>query len=159
MLSRWKIVISFQATVQDLSPDYIERFLTKVRLFLRVIACFFNQNFINMKLFFTLLFLVGGLTTFAQNAIDGNWKGTRETPNGTFEVNYTFKVEGNELKGTWKTQFGETKLENGKVDGKKFTYSISFNDMTINNTGELVSNDEIVIKNERGEMKLTRVKS
>lgn len=112
-----------------------------------------------MKLFFTLLFLIGGLTTFAQNAIDGNWKGTRETPNGAIEINYTFKVEGNELKGTWKTQFGEAKLENGKVDGKKFTYSISFNDMTINNTGELVNNDEIVIKNERGEMKLTRVKS
>jgi hypothetical protein len=111
-----------------------------------------------MKLFFTLLFLIGGLTSFAQNAIDGNWKGTRETPNGTFEINYTFKVEGNELKGTWKTQFGEAKLENGKVDGKKFSYSISFNDRTINNTGELVTNDEIVIKNERGEMKLTRVK-
>ena len=39
-----------------------------------------------MKILFTLLLLVGGLTTFAQNAIDGNWKGTRETPNGTFEV-------------------------------------------------------------------------
>ena len=47
-----------------------------------------------MKLVLTLLLLVGGLTTFAQNSIDGNWKGTRETPNGTFEVNYTFKVEG-----------------------------------------------------------------
>ena len=111
-----------------------------------------------MKIFFTLLFLIGGLTTFAQNAIDGNWKGTRETPNGTFEINYTFKVEGNNLTGTWKTQFGEAKLENGKVDGKKFSYSISFNDRKIDNTGELVSNDEIVIKNERGEMKLTRVK-
>lgn len=111
-----------------------------------------------MKLLFTLLFFIGGFTAFSQNAIDGNWKGTRETPNGTFEINYTFKVEGNALKGTWKTQFGEATLENGKVDGKKFSYSISFNDMTINNTGELLSNDEILIKNERGEMKLTRVK-
>jgi len=111
-----------------------------------------------MKYLFTLLFLIGGLTTFAQNAIDGNWKGTRETPNGTFEVNYTFKVEGSDLKGTWKTQFGESPLEKGKVDGKKFSFSISFNDTTINSTGELVSENEIVIKNERGEMKLTRVK-
>ena len=105
-----------------------------------------------------LLFLVGGLTTFAQNTLDGNWKGTRETPNGTFEVTYTFKVEGNTLTGTWKTQFGEAKLENGKVEGKKFSYSISFNDVTINSTGEVINENELLIKNDRGEMKLTRVK-
>jgi len=111
-----------------------------------------------MKILFTLLIVMGGLTTFAQNTLDGNWKGTRETPNGTFEVNYTFKVEGNELTGTWKTQFGEAKLENGKVDGKKFSYSISFNDMKLNYTGEVVSDDQLSIKSERGEMKLNRVK-
>ena len=111
-----------------------------------------------MRIAFMFLFLVGGLTTFAQNTLDGNWKGTRETPNGTFEVNYTFKVEGNTLTGTWKTQFGETKLENGKVDGKKFSYSITFNDMTINSTGEIINENELLIKNDRGEMKLTRVK-
>jgi hypothetical protein len=111
-----------------------------------------------MKYFFSLLFLLGCFTAFAQNTLDGNWKGTRETPNGTFEINYTFKVEGNELKGTWKTQFGEAKLENGKVDGKKFSYSITFNDMTINSTGEVINENELLIKNERGEMKLTREK-
>jgi hypothetical protein len=111
-----------------------------------------------MKFVLTLLFLVGGLTTFAQNSIDGNWKGTRETPNGPFEVNYTFKVEGNQLTGTWKTQFGEAKLEDGKVDGKKFSYSISFNDTKLNFTGEVLSENELAIKSERGEMKLTRVK-
>lgn len=111
-----------------------------------------------MKFLFTALFFVGCLTAFAQNPIDGNWKGSRETPNGTFEISYTFKVEGNVLKGTWTTQFGETALESGKVDGKKFSYSISFNEMTIENTGELINENEIVVKNERGEMKLTRVK-
>ena len=111
-----------------------------------------------MKYFFSLLLLFGCLTTFAQNTIDGNWKGSRETPNGTFEINYTFKVEGTELTGTSKTQFGEIKIENGKDDGKKFSYSISFNDMTINSTGEVVNENELLIKNDRGEMKLTRVK-
>lgn len=112
-----------------------------------------------MKILFTLLLAIGGLTAFAQNTIDGNWKGTRETPNGTFEVNYTFKVEGNTLTGTWKTQFGESKLENGKVDGKKFSYTISFNDMKLEYTGEVVNDNELTIKSERGEMKLNRVKS
>jgi hypothetical protein len=49
-------------------------------------------------------------------------------------------------------------LENGKVDGKRFSYSLSFNGNTIPFTGELVSNDQIITKNERGETKLTRVK-
>src|ERR1044071_6540968 len=110
-----------------------------------------------MKYFFTLLLLIGGLTTFAQS-IDGTWKGSRETPNGTFEITYTFKAEGSELKGTLKTKFGEAPIEKGKIDGKKFSYSITFNDMTINSTGEIINENEITIKNERGEMKLTRVK-
>lgn len=112
-----------------------------------------------MKCLLTFLFIFGGLTCFAQNAIDGNWKGTRDTPNGTFEVNYSFKVEGNELTGTWKTQFGEAKIEKGKVDGKKFSYSISFNDRSFDYTGEVVNENELSIKSERGEMKLTKVKS
>ncbi|TMI66373.1 MAG: hypothetical protein E6H07_10895 [Bacteroidetes bacterium] len=111
-----------------------------------------------MKYIFSLLLLLVGFTAFAQNPIDGNWKGSRETPNGTFEVNYTFKVEGNVVTGVWKTQFGESKLEDGKIEGKKFSYSISFNDTKVSSTAELISENEILVKNERGEMKLTRVK-
>jgi hypothetical protein len=111
-----------------------------------------------MKYIFSLLLLFAGYSVFAQNAIDGNWKGTRETQNGTFEVNYTFKVEGNVVTGTWKTQFGESKLEDGKIEGKKFSYSISFNDNKLTSTAELINENEILVKNERGEMKLTRVK-
>ncbi|MBK6978587.1 MAG: hypothetical protein IPH28_17065 [Cytophagaceae bacterium] len=110
-----------------------------------------------MKYLLSFALLICSVGAFAQNPIDGNWKGTRETPNGTFEINYTFKVEGEKLTGTWKTRFGETTLENGKVDGKKFSFTISFNDMTINNTGELISDNEIMVKNERGETKLTKV--
>jgi len=111
-----------------------------------------------MKYIFSLLLLFACFTAFAQNAIDGNWKGSRETPNGTFEVNYTFKVEGNVVTGTWKTQFGEAKLEDGKIDGKKFSYTISLNDVKVSSTAELINDNEILVKNDRGEMKLTRVK-
>ena len=112
-----------------------------------------------MKYLLMLLFLGGSVTIFGQTNIDGNWKGTRETPNGTFEVNYTFKVDGKTLTGTLKGQFGETKLENGKIDGNKISYSITFNDTTIDSTGEILNENEILIKNQFGEMKLTRVKS
>ncbi len=107
-------------------------------------------------LFFSLILSIFSLVAFAQNPIDGNWKGSRETPNGTFEVNYTFKVEGDKLTGTWKTQFGEAKIEEGKVEGKKISYSISFNDRKMSYTGELVSEKELVVKSERGEMKLAK---
>jgi hypothetical protein len=111
-----------------------------------------------MKLLFLLAFMLTGMTAFDQNPINGEWKGSRETPNGLFEVNYTFKVEGKTLTGTSKSQFGEVNLENGTVDGKKISYSITVNGMTIQNTGELVSNDEILITNQWGELKLSRIK-
>ncbi len=111
-----------------------------------------------MKTVLIALFFVGSLTAFAQNPIDGEWKGSRDTPNGTMEINYTFKVEGTELKGELETQFGEVPLENGQVDGKKFSYRISFNDFSIESKGELVTDDEIIIRNEMGEMTLKRVK-
>jgi|SRR3982750_3248908 hypothetical protein len=111
-----------------------------------------------MKYIFSVLFLFGAITLLAQNPIDGKWKGTRETPNGNFEIHYTFKVDGTALTGSSKSQRGETEIKDGKVDGKKFTFNVSFNDRKIDYTGELVSDDEIVIKNERGELKLTREK-
>jgi len=112
-----------------------------------------------MKYFLILLFLGASLTIFAQTKIDGNWKGTRETPDGTFEVNYTFKVEGKTLTGMLKAQFGEFPLENGKIDSNKISYSITFNGTTVNSTGEVLNENEILIKNEFGEMKLKKVKT
>ena len=111
-----------------------------------------------MKYLITALLLFGFMVSNAQNAIDGNWKGSRETPNGTMEFNYTFKVQGDSLSGVIKSQYGEVPLEKGKVDGKKFSYSISFNGNSMDFTGELVSDDQIITKNERGETKLSRVK-
>lgn len=111
-----------------------------------------------MKYLFTAMLLFGFMVTNAQSTIDGNWKGSRETPNGTMDFNYTFKVQGDTLTGIIKSQFGEVPLENGKVDGKNFSYSIGFNGNSIDFTGELVSDDQIITKNERGETKLERVK-
>ena len=119
----------------------------------------FNQNpnfSIMKKLIFSLFLSIASIVAFAQNPIDGNWKGSRETANGTFEVKYTLKVEGNKLTGTWKTEFGETALEEGIIDGKKISYSINFNDRKMNYTGEVVSDKEIILKNEFGEMKITK---
>lgn len=112
-----------------------------------------------MKKLFLLLFFLGSVTAFAQSKINGDWKGSVETPNGAFDLNFTFKVEGEKLTGVWKSEFGETEIQDGKVDGKKFTYTIAFGEMSIKNNGELVSDNEIVIKSDNGEIKLARAKS
>ena len=46
-----------------------------------------------------------------------------------------------------------------KIDGNKISYSITFNGTTIDSTGDIINENEILIKNQFGEMKLTRVKS
>ena len=112
-----------------------------------------------MKYFLILLFLGSSLPVFAQTNIDGNWRGTRETPNGVYEINYSFKVDGKTLTGTMRTSFGEVKLDNGIIDSNKITYSFTYNNTTIKSKGEILNENEILVKNQFGEMKLTRVKS
>lgn len=111
-----------------------------------------------IKKFFTLLFFMGCFSVFSQSKINGDWKGSVETPNGNMELNFTFKVDGDKLTGVWKSEFGETELKDGKVDGKKFSYVLAFNEMSFESNGELLSDDEIVIRSDRGDLKLIRVK-
>ena len=90
--------------------------------------------------------------------ISGKWKGTREGQQGTIELNYLFKVDGTNLTGTLTTQMGEVEIKDGVVDGKVFSFTISFNDFKIENKGEILSEDEISMTNTRGTTKFARVK-
>ncbi len=47
-----------------------------------------------MKYLLTTILLLGFMVTNAQNAIDGTWKGSRETPNGTMKFNIHFQSAG-----------------------------------------------------------------
>ncbi len=98
------------------------------------------------------------LLVYAQSPITGTWKGkTAGGPNGPMELQYTFKVEGNELTGSVNSPMGSTEIENGKVDGNKFSFETSFGQWTITNSGEVLGKDEIKISNPRSEMTITRV--
>ncbi len=79
--------------------------------------------------------------------ISGNWKGTAETPAGTVERTFAFKVDGNKLTGeTSSNRFGKSEIQNGKVEGAdiSFTIHISFqgNEADVNYKGK-VNGDEI----------------
>ena len=77
--------------------------------------------------------------------INGKWKGQMEGPNGTMELTYTFKVAGDSLSGTTASPMGEIPFSNGKMNGKTFSFDVSFNEMTFTNQGTVMG-DSISLK-------------
>ena len=70
------------------------------------------------------------LFAFSASAADvsGNWKGTADTPNGTIERTFVFKVDGSKLTGeTSSNMFGKSTIEDGKVDGDDISFTITVN--------------------------------
>lgn len=79
--------------------------------------------------------------------LPGTWKGTAETPNGTIERTFVFKVEGDKLTGETTSQMmGKSTITDGKVDGDNisFTITVKFqdNEMKLNYKGK-ISGDQI----------------
>jgi hypothetical protein len=77
--------------------------------------------------------------------INGKWKGQMEGPNGAMEMTYTFKVVGDSLSGTTASPMGEMPFSNGKMNGKTFSFDVSFNEMTFTNQGTVMG-DSISLK-------------
>lgn len=92
-----------------------------------------------------VLFLALGLAAAAAD-ISGTWKGTAETPNGTIERTFVFKVDGTKLTGeTTSEMMGKSAIMNGKVDGETVTFSIVVkfgdNEMKLNYNGKVAGNE------------------
>ncbi len=58
--------------------------------------------------------------------VDGKWTGTMNTPNGDFPVNFAFKADGNTLTGTTSGPAGDINIADGKIDGDKISFSVTF---------------------------------
>ncbi|MEJ2054882.1 MAG: hypothetical protein P8X42_13250, partial [Calditrichaceae bacterium] len=95
--------------------------------------------------FCVVIVLVLSIGCAHQQSIAGKWKGQMESPMGAMELNYTFNVEGDSLTGTAASPMGEIPLLNGKVNGKDFSFDVSFNQMTFTNKGTL-QGDSITMK-------------
>jgi hypothetical protein len=104
---------------------------------------------------------------FAATDVTGTWTADMTGPNGdAAHLSFTFKQDGTKLTGTITGPQGDPMaFSDGKVDGDKISFTISFNGMTIKHEG-VVAGDEIKLttKSEGGdfpgsEMKLTRVKT
>lgn len=58
--------------------------------------------------------------------LNGKWKGTIATPDGnSIDVSYNFKVDGDKLTGSAASPMGEVTLDNGKIKGDEFTFSVN----------------------------------
>ena len=93
-----------------------------------------------------ILLVVFALAGFAAD-LNGTWKVKAEGPNGTLERTFTFKAEGAKLTGeTVSSMMGKSAIENGKIDGDNFTFTITVkfqdNEMKVNYKGT-VSGDNI----------------
>ncbi|HEX5171850.1 MAG TPA: hypothetical protein VFW11_21875 [Cyclobacteriaceae bacterium] len=81
-------------------------------------------------LFVIILLLVASSTSYA-NGIEGTWKADMQGPNGDMELTFVFKMTDGKLSGIVRTPNGDSEITNTKVNGKEFSFDVSFNDMTI----------------------------
>ena len=68
----------------------------------------------------------------------GNWQGTIEANGEKVHLVYDLKAEGNKLIGTVEGPAGKLNLEDGKIDGDKISFQVTFGDIHIQHEGKLV---------------------
>jgi len=76
------------------------------------------------KSLFTILIAVFAFTISHAQGISGNWKTTLESPQGSLELAFIYKVEGTKLTGTVSSPMGSQEVNNGIVNGNDFSYDI-----------------------------------
>jgi hypothetical protein len=96
-------------------------------------------------LFAALAMTFTAATTRAAD-VTGTWSAEMKTPDGnSFPLTFKFKQDGEKLTGTVQGPQGDPiDISNGKVDGDKFTFDVSFNGMTIHHDCT-VDGDEITM--------------
>ena len=93
-----------------------------------------------------LVLLAAFALTASAADVAGTWKATTDTPNGTFESTFVFKVDGAKLTGTTSSQMmAETALSDGKIDGDNLTFSVNANfngdEVKLNYKGKVTGNE------------------
>ncbi len=101
-----------------------------------------------MKVWFVLcaalLVVFGAKPLLAASDMTGKWTTTMKAPDGSdFSLTFDFKQDGAKLTGTVTGPQGDPlAIDNGKIDGDKFTFTVSFNGTTITHDGT-INGDEI----------------
>lgn len=101
-----------------------------------------------MKRILPLVLLLFMTASCFATGIEGTWKGKMQGGNGDMELTFVFKMDGEKLTGTVKTQNGDIEISNTKVNGNEFSFDVSFNDTTIKHKCKLNDDDTITMKAE-----------
>ena len=91
-----------------------------------------------------LLMALSTATALAAD-VSGVWTGEMNGGGGGFQISFTFKQDGAKLTGTVQGPQGDPlAITDGKVDGDKISFKVSFNGMTISHEGT-VKGDQITL--------------
>lgn len=99
-----------------------------------------------LAIFCALMGLMLTAPTARAADVTGSWVADSAMPDGsTFQLSFTFKQDGAALTGTVEGPQGDAiAITDGKVDGNKISFKVSFNGMTISHDGAISeSGDEI----------------
>ncbi|HEX5433741.1 MAG TPA: hypothetical protein VFY05_05855 [Candidatus Angelobacter sp.] len=94
-----------------------------------------------MKRLFLCAFAIAAMALTVSTAcaadVTGNWNAEMSTPDGnSFQLAFTFKQEGEKLTGTVQVPQGDAMdISNGKAEGNKIFFDVSFNGTTIHHEG------------------------
>lgn len=79
--------------------------------------------------------------------IDGNWIANMKGPDGSeMAMTFVFKMDGDKLTGVVKSPNGDMPISNTKIEGKVFSFDVTFNEMTIKHNCILKEDDTISMK-------------
>jgi len=86
----------------------------------------------------TALLICCFLVSFAAIAdFSGVWTGTLKVETGeVYPLLYDFKIDGDKLTGTAKTPKGDLPIDDGKITGNDFKFTVTLGDMEITHTGK-----------------------
>lgn len=102
------------------------------------------------------LVLVAAFTAAAFLAdVTGRWAGSVDTPNGAFEIVYSFEASGETLTGSLETPNGSVPIREGTVSGNDIAFVIDIMDSAVRHTGT-VTGDTLLLRSEWGELTLVR---
>ena len=102
-----------------------------------------------MRIATLLMTLVMAAAAFAAD-IAGKWKATVEGPNGSMEITFDFKVDGNKISGKAISEMGEMPITEGTIDGDKISFTVETDQFKVVHKGT-VSGDEMKLKVEVGD--------
>jgi hypothetical protein len=93
----------------------------------------------------SLLFMAVAAVPVMSADPSGIWVTRMEGPQGEMALEFEFHVNGDTLTGCNRSDFGEQKIENGRVEGDGFTFDVNFGEMVIHHVCTAAA-DSIVMK-------------